>query len=176
MNTEKVLMSHEKDKVVQLYKEHYNTIFRFFSKRLHLSEDSADSTQEVFTRFVRSNGAAAQECSAAYLWRIARNLVKEIRRTRAIRSQWLVPHSEDADELPSQAPGPEELMIDQQIAEEILAVLHKLSPRCREFFILHRFKGLSHREIAKQLEISPKTVENHMVKALLFLRKNLPCP
>jgi len=62
----------------------------------------------------------------------------------------------------------------QQTRDNALRVLNELPARCREVFIMHRFKGLSHKEIARQLNISPKTVENHMVNALLFLRKRLP--
>lgn len=166
----------EKEQVVQLYKKHYNGIYRFFLKRLKSPEDASDGAQEVFMRLIRHKGVAVLSSPTAYMWRITRNLVKEIRRTHAVRSQWMSLLTEDADEHASNAPGPEESMETRQAGEDILCVLNKLSPRCREVFILHRFKGLSHREIAAQLDISSKTVENHMVKALLFLRKNLPHP
>jgi len=169
-------MKHEKEQVVHLYREHYNGIYRFFLKRLGSPEEAADSVQEVFMRLVRHNGIALLDSPTGYMWRITQNLIKEIRRDRAIRSQWMSPLAAHEDKHPSKTPGPEEAMRISQTNDDILHIFNKLSPRCRDVFILHRFKGLSHREIAEQLNISPKTVENHMVKALLFLRKNLPHP
>lgn len=169
-------MQREKELIAQLYKDNYGSIYRFFLKKLGCSEEASDAAQEVFQRFIRRNGVAALDSPAGYLWRITHNLVKEIRRTCAIRSRWMSPPTEDADEYASTAPGPEEAMQERQMVEGIHRALNQLAPRCKEVFILHRFKGLSHKEIADQLNIAPKTVENHMVNALLALRKNLPRP
>ncbi|WP_299581951.1 RNA polymerase sigma-70 factor [uncultured Sunxiuqinia sp.] len=51
--------------------------------------------------------------------------------------------------------------------------LDKLPARCREVFELSRFEGLKNRDIAKQLDISEKTVENQMTKALKILKLEL---
>lgn len=55
----------------------------------------------------------------------------------------------------------------KKVIEEALV---QLPERCRLIFILKRIEGLSHKEIAEQLEISPKTVENQMTKALKALK------
>ena len=51
--------------------------------------------------------------------------------------------------------------------------LEKLPGRCREVFELSRFEGLKNREIAVKLDISEKTVENQMTKALRILKIEL---
>ena len=48
-----------------------------------------------------------------------------------------------------------------------------LSPRCREVFVLSRFENLSHKEISSRLNISTKTIEAQMGKALSFLRQRV---
>ena len=48
----------------------------------------------------------------------------------------------------------------------------KLPPKTREVFLLSRKSGLSYNEIAEELDISPKTVENQMSRALRMM-KNL---
>ena len=48
--------------------------------------------------------------------------------------------------------------------------IENLPTKCRTVFTLCRLEGLSHKEIASQLNISPKTVENQMTKALKILR------
>ncbi|WP_373781588.1 sigma-70 family RNA polymerase sigma factor [Kaistella sp.] len=44
-------------------------------------------------------------------------------------------------------------------------------PKCREVFILSKVDGLKYKEIAEQLNISTKTIENHMTKALRIIRE-----
>lgn len=51
--------------------------------------------------------------------------------------------------------------------------IENLSPKCRETFLLCKREGLTYIEIADYLNISIKTVENHMVKAFSILRKKM---
>ena len=48
--------------------------------------------------------------------------------------------------------------------------IQALPPKNQKVFILSRFEGMSHAEIARQLEITPKTVEMHIHKTLGILR------
>jgi RNA polymerase sigma-70 factor, ECF subfamily len=48
-----------------------------------------------------------------------------------------------------------------------------LPPKCKEVFILSRIDNMKNQEIAEQLDISLKTVEKHMGKALKYLRQRL---
>ena len=49
--------------------------------------------------------------------------------------------------------------------------IDKLPAKCKAIFILSRFDNLSHKEIAKKLDISTKTIENQITKALKIVRK-----
>ena len=51
--------------------------------------------------------------------------------------------------------------------------LNKLPDRCREIFELSRLQGLKNREIAAKLNLSEKTVENQVTKALHILKEEL---
>lgn len=59
------------------------------------------------------------------------------------------------------------------LKERINNSVRQLPPKCQEVFLLSRKNGLTYEEIANSLGISKKTVENHVMKALDFLRKNL---
>lgn len=57
--------------------------------------------------------------------------------------------------------------------ERLNSSLRHLPPKCRNVFVLHKFKGLTYSEIADVENVSVKTVENHMLKALKILRSHL---
>lgn len=57
-----------------------------------------------------------------------------------------------------------------ETADYLLSLTHSLSPVRKKVFILSRIHGHSYKEIAAQLSISLKTVEDHMVKALRHIR------
>ncbi len=58
----------------------------------------------------------------------------------------------------------------RELKKIINQAVEKLPDRCRMVFVLSRFEHYSHRQIAKQLNISEKTVENQIPKALKVLR------
>lgn len=67
----------------------------------------------------------------------------------------------------------EESLDFQEMDAAIKKIVSELPPRCKEIFILSRFENLSHKEISAQLNISCKTVEVQVGKALSVLRSKL---
>ena len=61
----------------------------------------------------------------------------------------------------------------EDLQQKIDEGLNLLPPACKSVFILSRFEEMSYKEIAETLEISIKTVENQMGKALKILREHL---
>lgn len=57
--------------------------------------------------------------------------------------------------------------------DQIYSSLRHLPPKCKEVFVLAKINGLTYTQISQKLNISPKTVENHMAKALAMLRRLL---
>jgi len=60
-----------------------------------------------------------------------------------------------------------------ELKKKIDNLISSLPPKCREVFIKSRLEGKSHAEVAEELSISKKTIENHMTKALRLLRDGL---
>lgn len=71
------------------------------------------------------------------------------------------------------AHSPSNKMQAKELEERLHAALNRLPEGCRTVFQLSRFEDLKYREIADQLNISIKTVENQMGKALKNLRLEL---
>jgi len=60
-----------------------------------------------------------------------------------------------------------------ELEEKINKVISSLPEKCKQVFLMSRFEGLKYHEIAEKLNISIKTVESQMSKALKALRENL---
>jgi len=60
-----------------------------------------------------------------------------------------------------------------ELQDRLNQAINGLPPRCRGVFMLSRYEGKSYKEIGEVMNISVKTVENQMSKALSTLRLNL---
>jgi len=56
--------------------------------------------------------------------------------------------------------------------QKLEELMDKLPPKCKEIFIMNKLERRKYREIAEDMGISIKTVENHMSKALRIIREN----
>ena len=69
--------------------------------------------------------------------------------------------------------GPEEKLKERQIRARIAETVRSMPQRRREIFVMSRWGGYSNDEIAERLNISKRTVENHLTAAQSVLRRTL---
>ena len=72
-----------------------------------------------------------------------------------------------------QLSNPETKLIQKEIIYQINSIIESLPEKCRIVFEMSRNDQLSHKEIAKKLNISTKTIETHITKALKAIRSSL---
>jgi len=123
----------------------------------------------MLTLWQRRETLEVDESLRAYLYRATRNrALNHLRRQRVeLRGE---PYLGDRN---ATAPIADSALGERELAEAIHDAVGALPPRCREVFELSRAHGLTYAEIAKTLEISVKTVEVQMGKALRVLRERL---
>jgi len=71
------------------------------------------------------------------------------------------------------APSAESLLLEKELMEQIALSVKQLPEKCRIVFTLSRMEGKSHKQIAAELDISEKTVVNHLTKAIKDIRSDL---
>lgn len=69
--------------------------------------------------------------------------------------------------------NPETQLIQEEIISQINSIIESLPEKCRQVFEMSRNEQLSHKEIAARLNISTKTIETHITKALKIIRSSL---
>jgi len=139
-------------------------------------EVTKELVQELFLWVWRHRDAwDVQVGLTSYLYRSARNRAVSFLRHDGLERRWREEIARaGVDALDRVEPSRSD---DRANTAELSAAIERaiasLPPRCREVFTLNREHGLSYREVAETLEISVKTVEAHMGRALGVLRRHL---
>lgn len=148
-----------------LYYRYYEHLFRFLEFKTRNYELAKDLVQELFYRVWKNRESLDETKSIkAYLFRSANNLaIDHLRKITAEASY--MKNTEIKDTL-----MPNEQFDLQEKAQQII---ESLPEPIQTVFCLNRFEGLKYTEIAETLDISVKTVESRMSKALQILREKL---
>lgn len=153
----------------------HEALFRY---ALYITRDAAaarDVSQEAFLHLWEMRAALdANQSLKALLYRIVRNRAynyQRNRRTHAAAHALLA----RAAHAPSQnGPAlPDALLQAKTLEARLQGWIDELPARQREALVLSRFESLSHAEIAAIMDISPHTVNNHIVQALKTLRDRI---
>ena len=153
-----------------IFKEFYAFLCQTIARLLgdeHVAEDLAQDV--LFELWKRRDVLQINSTLRGYLRRSAVNKTLNYIRDRKIR--W-----DDEDRLtslPTQLSGADRLVESAELGDLIDKTIDGLPERCRLIFTLSRFEEMTYQEIADHLEISIKTVENQMTKALRVLRETL---
>lgn len=155
----------------KLFKTHYSRLCSYANLFLNDPDAAEDVVQEVFFKLWKNRADISINTTVkSYLFRAVRNGCMNVIDHISVREAYKIVNEEDIKEA-------EGNLIDGTIVSEleqkIRETIDLLPAERRKIFIMSRFDGLKYREIADQLNISVKTVENQMYQALRFLRERL---
>lgn len=163
----------ENDAVVfrEIYKRYWYKLFVFVNKRLRNKESSEEIIQNFFTRFwlnrseIKVKGSLEAYMFTAVRYATIDYLEKEATRNNYYQLAYF--NNKDFDN------STEEQVLLHDLETNVEYELVKLPVKCRSVFVLSRYEHKSNKEIAMQLGISEKTVENHITNAIRQLRLSL---
>jgi len=128
-----------------------------------------DLVQDVLFHFwTKRDSLTIESGLKSYLRRsVVNRSIDQIRRKKRFGvAEEITDYNQASTEVSTQ-----EMMETSDLQSAIMAAVDSLPERCKLIFSLSRFEDLSHKEIAEQLDISKKTIENQMTKALKTIRK-----
>jgi len=151
---------------------HSARVYRLALRLTGNPHDAEDLTQEVFIRVFRSLSSYTPGTFEGWLHRITVNLFLDSVRKRS-RAR-LDPLPEDGqDRLPDGAPGPEALLLDATLDDDVASALAALPPDFRAAIILCDIEGLTYEEIAATLGVKLGTVRSRISRGRAQLRTAL---
>lgn len=154
-----------------LFRAHYAPLCEFVNGYVRSREAAHDLVQDLFlTLWERRDRPDAPVITSAYLYMAARNRALKHLRHRRVVARW--------EERAAQAPASVHAGADhgvryREAQEAAERAISELPDRCREIFLLSRRQHMSYAEIAEALDLSVKTVEVQMWRALKKLRECL---
>ena len=156
----------------ELFYDFHDSLFRFTVYRVHDKDIAEDITQETFIR-VWKNRKKLQPTKSFFslIARISSNLCYDHFRHMKVRQR----HKDSVPQYgDSHFDNPETGIQADVLQAEIQRIVNaKLPEKCRIIFILSRINGMANPEIATELDLSIRTVENQIYRALKILKKNL---
>ncbi|MGC5704048.1 sigma-70 family RNA polymerase sigma factor [Pseudomonas sp. NFXW11] len=149
--------------VNHLYTDHHGWLHGWLRRRLGNTFDAADLVQDTFVRVLKARNALEIREPRPYLSRIAHGLLIDLFRRRSLEQAYL----EALAQVPEgEHPSPEEQSMLLQALLEIDRLLDGLGSKVKQAFLLSQCDGLTYEQIAERLQVSVRSVNNYMAKAM----------
>jgi RNA polymerase sigma-70 factor, ECF subfamily len=153
-----------------IFRLHYSSLCAFATSFVSNTDDAQDIVQDLFFHIWIHRQTLPLDISLrAYLFTSTRNRCLNFLKHRKIVDT----HREGVIKENMYIKYLDEYSEPNELHEKIRKTIDMLPPERRKILIMSKFESLKYREIAEKLNISVKTVENQMGKALQFLRKHL---
>ncbi len=156
----------------------YTRLFNFARGYLNNDENAREVLQDVFLQLWEHRRKLADNTSLnAYLFTLTRNHCIDLIRRERLLLQYRTDKKEEYIQLSESflalsAPILDDIFM-KEFQSEIDNTVGSLPEQCRKIFLMSRKEGLKNREICEILQLSPKTVESHITKALKSIRDTL---
>lgn len=152
---------------VEVYELMHARLFRFFLKRTFLPETAKELTQQCFIRLWQyRHTLSGDHALEKQIFIIARSLlINHIKKEATQRKLKVIAGKAFEEEA---VPARDTFY---ERASDLNAAIETLPPVRKRVIILKTFHGCSNKEIAQQLQISVKTVEDHVTKAFRHIRQ-----
>lgn len=154
-----------------IFKSYYQPLCNYACSFLHDKEEAEEVVQGIYlSLWEKRGGITIRTAVKPYLYAMVRNACLNVIKHEKIKQKYAI---EEVALAPGSHDPVSHAMASFELEARIREAIECLPQQCRLVFKLSRFEELRYSEIAKQLDISVKTVENHMGKALKIMRQQL---
>lgn len=153
--------------VLEAYLQNETALKRYLRRFIKSREAADDLAQEAFLRAFAAESGHLIDTPKPFLFKVARNLaLNELARQSSMAIEPLGDF-ESLEVLEDSSQVAVDDVVDSRERIRLLArAIAALPPQCAKVFILRKMQGLPQKEIAVRLNISVRTVENHVALGL----------
>ena len=163
----------EKLDINQLFKDYSKPLF-YFALKFVEEEQAKDIVQDVFYKLWEDKSISVTSSLNGLLFTMVKNKCLQHIEKLKVRENYKHQAStqlkeEEINFYTNEATS----LLEQELQDKLEVAISNLPDKCRQVFELSRFQGKMNKEIANELDISIKTVEKHISKALSLIRNEL---
>lgn len=137
-------------------------LMRFLARQ----QDIEDAVQETFIRAREAEMSGTIHSPRSFLFKVAKNLALSELSRKTNRMMVMVGDLEELDVLEGGDSSLDAALEVDKFLDNLLQAIGALPPKCQTVILMRKIYGFSHKEIARRLDISVKTVEKHLTKGL----------
>lgn len=157
----------------QIFDRYLLRVYHFMQGYIKNQAESEDLAQTVFVKlWEKRNTIDPHKSFDVFLFTIAHRSVIDHFRRKETKRQQKTSHRLD-EEVHVSTLAADDSLRRHELESLYQQALQTLPPKRKEIFVLSRHDGLTNAEIARQLNLSVKTVENQMTAALASLKEFL---
>jgi RNA polymerase sigma-70 factor (ECF subfamily) len=154
-----------------LFKNFYQPLCQYAYTFIQDRDDAEEIVQNTFLSiWEKRDGLNIQTSVKSYLYAMVRNAALNAIKHVKVKTAYAAMEMAVAE---SSVEAVSRVVVANELERRISLALEKLPTQCKAVFMLSRFEDKKYAEIAEELQISIKTVENHMGKALRIMREEL---
>ncbi|MCV9386335.1 RNA polymerase sigma-70 factor [Reichenbachiella ulvae] len=152
-----------------LFKEFYQPLTAFAFQYLKDSIEAEETIQEIFsTLWQKSEEIEIRTTVKSYLYGAVRNnCLNQLKHKKVIQAH------EETVRFQGEESNGEDFLELEELQQRIDSALDSLPEKCRQIFEMSRFEDKKYKDIAEELDLSIKTVETQMSRALKVMRAAL---
>jgi RNA polymerase sigma-70 factor (ECF subfamily) len=168
---QKISEDRDRQRIASAFAEHKRKIAAYLARSMIRPEDIEDILQEAVTKTLEISQRETIKSPKSYLFITARNLLRNQLKKQSEHVMTEITKVESSIDN-GQAPAFQQVHDKRKFAAFISAC-ETLPPQCKRVFLLRKVHGKSHKQIAKELNISTRTVERHITNAIKLCRDTM---
>ena len=157
------------------YSEHRDELISFIAVRINDATEAEDIVQDIFLRLLRGHHLLTPQTLPCLIHTMARHAVSDYYRRRQVCDAY--EHYIQKSDVRSMMSDErtESVISAQQLMERMERSLARLPQACCEIYRLHIYDGMKVGDIAQELSLPYKQVENRLGQARKAVRQQLRC-
>ncbi len=152
-----------------IYEKYWSRLYSICYYYSRSREDTEDMLMNIFTSLWRNKANINIECFQSYLVKAAKNQSFKYIQKKQRRRISMQKFSENIQTSTADFDIPDKMLEMKEFSFQLNRRIQSLPGKTRKIFLLNRNNGLTYEQIASSLNISEKTVEYHISKALRLL-------
>ena len=157
-----------------MFTDFYPVLASYCIKYVKDEETARDIIQDIFLNVMKNSSKIDfSRPLHSYLLNQAHHHCIDYLRRLKVEKKYLQQIAMELSEVDMQYDHLFEQLAADALQERIDQVVEQFAPQCRDIFCKSRYEGMSHQEIAQDLNISVRTVETQIYRALKILKKAL---